>query len=115
MAPLTDRAQELLAQLGAVLSGPLEAAGFTLALEDELRPVLLAPLREVRAEALEEAARLARPSAMERSRMPQSTVVELDSLARTLSTKAVQLRHGFPKGERFNPCDGEPNPTGKQA
>lgn len=99
MATLPDHAQELLAQLDAVLSGPLESPGVGLALEDELRPVLLAALQKVRAEALDDAARLARPSAMERSRMPQSTVVELESLARTLTAGAAQLRHGFSKGE----------------
>lgn len=103
MAPLPEHVQELLTQFDAVLASPLESPGVVLALEDDLRPVLLATLQRVRAEAFDDAARLARPSPMERSRMPQSTVIELESLARTLSAGAAQIRQGkdlFAKGGR---------------
>jgi cob(I)alamin adenosyltransferase len=56
--------------------------------------VLLAALQRVRAEAFDDAARIARPSPMERSRMPQSTVIELESLARTFTAGAAQVRQG---------------------
>lgn len=94
MTSLPEHAQELLTQLDAVLAGPLESPGVVLALEDDLRPVLLAALQRVRAEAFDDAARIARPSPFERSRMPQSTVIELESLARTFTTGAVQVRQG---------------------
>lgn len=91
---LPDRAQELLAQLDGVLAGPMEAAGFTLALEDELRPIVLKALREVRAEALEEAARLVTPNAYARSRMRDTTADELEALGRTLRAGAGVVRSG---------------------
>ncbi len=83
MTPLASRADALLAALR------IEGAA-----ADQLRPQVLDLLRQVRADAFDDAARMTRPSAIDRTRMDPAAVRELESLTATFDAGARVTRQG---------------------
>jgi hypothetical protein len=99
MATDVDQAEQLLTELDALLSGPLERAGLGLALEDELRPLLQRAVRRIQADTLDEAAHLVTPRASA-ERQPREVVVALTEAGNELRNRARALRGNGKKGGR---------------
>lgn len=95
-----DQAEQLLTELDALLSGPLERAGLGLALEDELRPLLQRAVRQIQADALDEAARLVTPRAATTERQPHEVTTALCEAGNELRNRARALRGNGKKGGR---------------